>query len=1237
MDARAKTRRRLNHRPQPLSLALLLACATAPSVAFAGAEYDELLRLNDAVNQARSLLPLDVGGRVNAEGEALGKLDEAAATLRHALTARLQSEATVYAEVTANLTDLESWIATLKLSHTCNVARQAILQDQDAGRHAGEALFAAYDATVAQLSARARPEAAAHAEFYKSQAQALRQADAGVDAVAERRRADAAETARQARVHDLVASGNEKLQALEALNAKLQPITADSLAPLDQVVRALEGEDAEAARYFADRRFAFRLELDWNKASPEGETALAADLAGAIAIKGKGRGKTQTLAVKGKAGKCYALLTHLDGYTGNEKLEVAWSTTARNVYLEELSVQQAPGWKGLPAFVACTSRNAPISAKLSASVTPQKGLRYVVVEMGHDSLPAPLVAQLEVMPVDHCDTKAWEELWTQPPPGSLAYVDGEPVIIRRSAAGGAVDYWTAGSPKSHVAPLEKLAAAPAGNVAVSSTLEAVGCPNDAELGPARSPAARKLVQCRATVDRKYAARWKTVERLRTVAAQQGLSTAAADEAAAGIQKEQTAERDKKCGPQEKDAAQRFEQSFASLRTQLGSRRGADPSGRLPALRAYAHALALAAAVPVAAPPPPKDAEIAADSLALPQLATARHAIALEPPAPPLGNVAQNASAPASGSLLAALAPPEPPADAGTPAGLNVVPASAAHEVTAGEVPAEAFTEAAESHPEGGGAPAAAGASADAPPPREFIKGELIYPGTRRLLSRYNHAGVSIGPDIIGNDIFATVDPGMAWYFDNGLSFSLHVPLRLLVIPEGRLEFGGLRVRREDWNEIADYAKVIRFLTYGRKESNLYFTINTMRPATIGHGMLVNRYQGDMDVDRSLTGVMFDAYNRYAGFELQANDITFSNRIVGGLVFVKPLSLLGNSPYAEGFSLGVEGAADLRAPRCVRLAKGAADCVQGLGHAAGDNPYSGGTLDHTFVRSDPDTGRFAVKETTVSALGLSTEAKVYKDAEHADIKLYGNWNRFTNTGGGDGIAGGVLARLNFGDTWISALRLRTEYRTFGDGFSPSYFDSLYEIQKYSYPYRTRDLQVSPTKYQAVFGDAANGFARPHDGWRQGYNLEGSWGLFYNKRSAKKVAMGFGLSQANRADDTSAYLHIEAPALAWLQVFGTFMRVNVGDVKQAFNLGAWNAQQTVLLTGLRLEVLPILFINAHYSRSYRVVASPGSEYHLGNGKIVDANGVASPYFKADRLFENVQTLLVQLELGWEFSND
>ena len=524
---------------------------------------------------------------------------------------------------------------------------------------------------------------------------------------------------------------------------------------------------------------------------------------------------------------------------------------------------------------------------------------------------------------------------------------------------------------------------------------------------------------------------------------------------------------------------------------------------------------------------------------------------------------------------------------------------------------------------------------------KFIKGHLVHPGTREYLSRFDHFGIRMGPAIIDNDFYAMVDPGIAMYTE-GFAFALHVPLRLLAVDgknigAAQASFGGMKIRREDWDEVPDFARLIRFATIGRKEEKFYLTINTMRPATIGHGMLMSGYQGNIDVDRSVTGVIFDAYNDYGGWQFQLNDITLTNKVIGGLLFVKPLSLFTDDINAKSLSLGLEYITDMNAPKCVLIDEASEQCVQGNNHGAGFDPYTGARLDDTFVRSDSDTGRPLVKTTQVEALGTSIEYKFLKVGREIDYKVYTTFHTFLNEGGGSGMAVGALGRLNFGDEWIHALRLRSEYRNYGDGFIPNYFDSLYEVSKFSYTPKQRYHQVTPTKYQGIFGDDENGFVREEGERAHGFNVEAQWGIFRNNRRNKKIAVGVGLSDSTRPDDSNFYLHFEFPWLGFFQFFGTYMRTGAESMASLFGSDMFTHQDTILLAGSRLQLLPVLFLNAHYSRSFRTTRGPGREYHLGTEAVQDSTGNYSTDYSVDVLFENVPTVFVELEFGWEFDPD
>ena len=138
--------------------------------------------------------------------------------------------------------------------------------------------------------------------------------------------------------------------------------------------------------------------------------------------------------------------------------------------------------------------------------------------------------------------------------------------------------------------------------------------------------------------------------------------------------------------------------------------------------------------------------------------------------------------------------------------------------------------------------------------RKFIKGNIVHLGTRELVSRFDHISLRAGPRIIGKDFYLTVAPSGALYTDS-FAFAFNVPLNMLLyegasiqtsFEDQKLDFGGFKIRAQDWDELSDFARVIRFITYGRKESPVYFTITNLRPTTLGHGQLVHNYQPNLD-------------------------------------------------------------------------------------------------------------------------------------------------------------------------------------------------------------------------------------------------------------------------------------------------------------------------------------------------------------------------------------------------------
>jgi hypothetical protein len=103
---------------------------------------------------------------------------------------------------------------------------------------------------------------------------------------------------------------------------------------------------------------------------------------------------------------------------------------------------------------------------------------------------------------------------------------------------------------------------------------------------------------------------------------------------------------------------------------------------------------------------------------------------------------------------------------------------------------------------------------------------------------------------------------------------------------------------------------------------------------------------------------------------------------------------------------------------------------------------------------------------------------------------------------------------------------------------------------------------------------------------------------------------------------------------MQLFATYMRFNGESFGGTFDFA--ESGDTALLSGVRVQLFTrVLHLNVHYSRTYQVVRTAGSEYHLGNALVVDRAGIPTS-FAQDRLFDTRDALFVQLEIGYELPN-
>lgn len=494
-----------------------------------------------------------------------------------------------------------------------------------------------------------------------------------------------------------------------------------------------------------------------------------------------------------------------------------------------------------------------------------------------------------------------------------------------------------------------------------------------------------------------------------------------------------------------------------------------------------------------------------------------------------------------------------------------------------------------------------------PKSRRFIEGELANVGAIGLIPWENRFGIVAGLERIGDVYYLALTPGINYstdLADRPFSMSFGAPVRLLVNdtrPSGGWATG-LKIRSQDWDQVSDYAQLIRGIQYGGKEDRIYLDVNAFKSSSIGHGAIVRRYNPNLNLNTRQVSAEFDGFGDYGGVELYANNITGPN-VVAAMGFVKPLSLIDRDNYVmRSFSLGATIAADLDAPLRNRLDFADTD---------NDGRRSGEYL------VDQKTFQPSYLSTKVVAMGADAEIKLV-DTRTTDWKTYVDysvlaggiptdpkdprWDSDPSKAGikgvmSSGMAWGNLLRLNLGDDPVHALRVRAEVRRYDPNYVPSYFDVMYEIQRVQYRLGATRPDPNGTKLQAVLGrDKLPGDAKVFGGY-----FEASW------RVADYFALAFAIETNNEhMPDNSMFIHLEVPHFKDFQFLATLHRRAADSIGKLFSTTA--TTRDILIIKGRYRVFDYFHINVEALTPYGI--------------------------GPDSFFANTLDFNVNAELGWSY---
>lgn len=232
-----------------------------------------------------------------------------------------------------------------------------------------------------------------------------------------------------------------------------------------------------------------------------------------------------------------------------------------------------------------------------------------------------------------------------------------------------------------------------------------------------------------------------------------------------------------------------------------------------------------------------------------------------------------------------------------------------------------------------------------------------------------------------------------------------------------LEFGtNGKLRTESFNEASDYLSIIRYIRYGFKGDPLYARLGALDYATLGHGSILYLYNNSPSYDSRKVGLTFDVDFSTFGFESIYS--TFGEAgIIGLRGYTRPLQFT-----------------DLRSVPIIGNIEIGASIVTDLNDKSGVLSGTYDSVEEKFTATD-DKG-------SITIIGLDLGIPIVKGSV-ASLDLYVDYNKIIKFGSG-GAAGFILG---FNGLGLVDIRTRFERRINGEEYLPSYFNTLYELERF----------------------------------------------------------------------------------------------------------------------------------------------------------------------------------------------
>lgn len=283
-----------------------------------------------------------------------------------------------------------------------------------------------------------------------------------------------------------------------------------------------------------------------------------------------------------------------------------------------------------------------------------------------------------------------------------------------------------------------------------------------------------------------------------------------------------------------------------------------------------------------------------------------------------------------------------------------------------------------------------------------------------------------------------------------------------------------KLRKENFNETSDYLSIIRYVRYGQKNDPLYVRLGALDYATLGHGTIMYLYNNRASFDSRKIGLEFDVDFNTFGIESVYGSFG-EDGIFGLRGYTRPLQFT-----------------DLRTVPILGSLEVGASFVTDFNKNAG---VTSGTFDQNGnFHATNDQG-------STNIVGLDFGLPIVNTSIF-NLDLYFDYNNIIDFGSGTAL--GFVSNLK--GLGIVDVNFKLERRFNGEQYLPSYFNSLYEIERFKVD-------------QSVPGNVRSKV-------QQLQNLQSVGNGFYGQLFVKVLGMFDVIGSYQRLDDypKSGILHI-----------------------------------------------------------------------------------------------------------------